>query len=617
MQRPVWLFAVYLLALPAHANAGSAGMLDQTFGLAGRVRITVRDAGGVVAIQPDGRIVTAGPFGGYSTRSFLTRLNSDGSFDPSFGTGGVADVAAGFLDAILIQPDGRIVIAGGSPFLMARYLSDGTPDPSFGSLGITTTGQLASQDALYAVALLADGSLIGAGRSVLTQPGHLISQLALVHCLADGTLDPAFGSGGTLLSSALPEGQAVVVQPDGKFVVSAPGSVARFLSDGTLDASFGSGGVATTGLATNGWSPLALLPDGKLLVAGRTFVAAVARLQSDGTADPTFGAGGVVEVPAFGSFSSFDTNFPFAMLIDPDGKIVVDLSTQLPNAEERIGRLLPDGTVDTTFGRAGLFRYIGLFGDRYVGQGLARQADGRLVSSSWNLFERVLGGTCGNGHIEAGEDCDDGNLVSGDGCDASCCIADADGDGVCDAVDPCIGSAALHLARVRVSGLNQNSLALSATVPFSVAPNPPLDPLANGVRLIVQGAARTVLDAAIPPGPPSGTPSVGWTVRATPAKTTWTWKDQAVKSFPGAGTAVAGGVFQVTVQRKTTTPTLVHVTAKAKGVDLGAFFTDVPLSTTVVLDPPAATTGECGSLTFAGPSPAPSCTVTATGVTCR
>ncbi|MCA9546939.1 MAG: thrombospondin type 3 repeat-containing protein, partial [Myxococcales bacterium] len=45
---------------------------------------------------------------------------------------------------------------------------------------------------------------------------------------------------------------------------------------------------------------------------------------------------------------------------------------------------------------------------------------------------------CGNGIEEPGEQCDDGNNDNGDGCSRDCLVeADADGDGVLDAVDNC------------------------------------------------------------------------------------------------------------------------------------------------------------------------------------
>src|SRR6266508_2960252 len=94
----------------------AAGALDTSFDGDGKV---TTDFGGLdealgVAIQPDGKIVAAGTNGGDFA---LARYNRDGSLDTSFdGDGKVTtDFGAPFDLAlgVAIQPDGRIVAAGG------------------------------------------------------------------------------------------------------------------------------------------------------------------------------------------------------------------------------------------------------------------------------------------------------------------------------------------------------------------------------------------------------------------------------------------------------------------------------------------------------------------------
>ena len=65
-----------------------------------------------IALQIDGKIVLGGDFTSFNgiTRNRLTRLNADGSVDPTINFGSGAD---NFIDAIVIQPDRKIVIAGG------------------------------------------------------------------------------------------------------------------------------------------------------------------------------------------------------------------------------------------------------------------------------------------------------------------------------------------------------------------------------------------------------------------------------------------------------------------------------------------------------------------------
>jgi uncharacterized delta-60 repeat protein len=103
----------------------------------GRILVAGRSstAGAVVArlrangaLDPDGRIVLAGYSQGTEDVA-VARLNADGSLDASFGNGGKATVdfgAATFGNAVALQADGRIVVAGQKTgkddFAVARLL---------------------------------------------------------------------------------------------------------------------------------------------------------------------------------------------------------------------------------------------------------------------------------------------------------------------------------------------------------------------------------------------------------------------------------------------------------------------------------------------------------------
>jgi uncharacterized delta-60 repeat protein len=153
-----------------------------------------------VAIQSDDRIVvsaeaTAGP--GFAVA--LARFNADGTPDATFGSGGlvVTPLAnnALFPDAVTIQPDGRIVVAGAQQntpansdtgnFVLVRYNSpDGSLDTSFGNRGIAVSSGVAVY-ARYqvAVALEPDGRIVVAG-STITSAGDF--NFALARFLAAG-----------------------------------------------------------------------------------------------------------------------------------------------------------------------------------------------------------------------------------------------------------------------------------------------------------------------------------------------------------------------------------------------------------------------------------------------
>jgi uncharacterized delta-60 repeat protein len=145
----------------------------------------------------------------------------------------------------------------------------------------------------------------------------LVAWNAQVAQAADGALDPTFGKGGMVKtdfhrSNDLAYGMAL--QPDGKMVVagisfigiSATGgdfAVARYNTDGTLDSSFGVGGKVTTDFGlTDQASSVVVQPDGKIIVAGGTYATFPA-------------AGGQFALARYNSNGSLDTSFGVGGLV--------------------------------------------------------------------------------------------------------------------------------------------------------------------------------------------------------------------------------------------------------------------------------------------------------------
>ena len=262
-----------------------------------------------------------------------------GSLDTSFGNGGLvltnlAQASSDLAFAIVIQPDGKMVVAGlsdaGGSFDigLARYNANGTLDGSFGAAGkVLTDFSSGSDDEGFAMALQPDGKIVVAGLSDAGGNFHF----ALARYNTDGTLDGGFGSAGKVLTNSSPGSDdsalAVGLQPDGKIVAAGPSGssfgVARYNANGTLDAGFGSGGTVTTAFGTDTFdqpAALAIQPDGKIVVAGSsdTFIA-LARYTVNGALDAGFGIGGKVTT-AFGTASSDQAS---AMAVQSDGKLVL------------------------------------------------------------------------------------------------------------------------------------------------------------------------------------------------------------------------------------------------------------------------------------------------------
>ncbi|MEZ5909136.1 MAG: tandem-95 repeat protein [Hyphomicrobiaceae bacterium] len=323
----------------------SDGTLDTTFGGGDGIvttSVAMNDAAVSIAVQPDGKILLGGhhtPGGGYQFS--LVRYDSDGVIDTGFGEGdGIVTTLIGGTDekaySVLLQPDGKIVLAGyaflGSnnyDFAVVRYDADGTLDTTFGGDGIVTTPIGSSYDQAFAVAQQSDGKLVLAGYMF----NGANEDFALVRYNADGTLDTSFGGGSGIVTTAIgasyESALSLVIQADGKIILAghtqtgATGwdfALVRYNADGTLDASFGAGdGIVTTPISSgNDFAySIALQSDGQIVVVGRSSNGsnddiALVRYNSDGSLDQTFDApnslGGTVAFIEDGAPVVLDSN---------------------------------------------------------------------------------------------------------------------------------------------------------------------------------------------------------------------------------------------------------------------------------------------------------------------
>jgi len=228
----------------AVARYNADGSADPTFGSAGKLTTDV--AGGPeglpsIALQSDGKIVVAGRFGiGNSTGgTALVRYNGDGSLDLGLGDRGKVSVASGVTaDAVALQPDGKILVAGSvnagassSAFGVTRFLANGSPDAAFGT--VTTSFFTGGNGSIGRnVALQADGKIVLVGEAASDDSSTF--EMAIARFDASGALDTGFGTGGKLLVDFFAGTDAaldVVIQPDGKIVVAGSarnGSLSEF-----------------------------------------------------------------------------------------------------------------------------------------------------------------------------------------------------------------------------------------------------------------------------------------------------------------------------------------------------------------------------------------------------
>ena len=414
---PLW-FAAYMLVLGMSFTSvvrASPGAPDPSFGSGGLVATffpgtTSTEVAHAVALQADGKLVAAGSAG---SGCGIARYLSDGTADPSFGYQGKAyDCRLRETWAVSLQPDGKIVIVGaslvtGSPsgvdFAVVRFNADGSPDTGFGSAGLVITDIPGGDtfDVAYGVAIQPDGKIVVSG----TADAGANDCACVVRYLPDGTLDTFFGSGTGIVVFDASSGGAghcetrVALQPDGRIVLGGylgggwiGAFAARLNSDGSLDTGFngtGKRGWMEPGSTDERMHALALLPDGRILLAGandgngtRTFI--VWRVSPDGAT-------------IAGARFSYGTEVAeaYGMAVQSDGKIelagstAADAGATTPTHFELM-RVTTDWLADATFDAPQSRTVTGAFPAPVSGTptGLALQPDGKVV---------VVGGSEANG----------------------------------------------------------------------------------------------------------------------------------------------------------------------------------------------------------------------------
>ena len=153
---------------------------------------------------------------------------------------------------------------------------------------------------------------------------------------------------------------------------------------------------------------------------------------------------------------------------------------------------------------------------------------------------------------------------------------DRDEDGVCDADDSCTGPAAIVKGKLRFAHLDTPSGddGVAFKGEMAIPTDPALDPVATGVRILLEDDAGAILDAAIPGGAFDDTLGTGWKAK----KGTFKYK----------GTGGIGGITKITLKVSTKVPGLVRFVVQGKN---GGYRSPATLHATLALD---ARTGECG-----------------------
>ena len=276
------------------ARLNADGSVDTSFdpgdGATGGSNVVTIDA---IALQPDGRMIVVGDFGVFDgvPRERIARLNTDGSLDTSFDPGSGFDKV---VESLQLQPDGK-VLAGGAFRLIdgvqrkrvARLLPSGALDLSFDP-GISTN----PIGAVSVIRLQADGRVL-VGGDFFSWNG--LQRANLVRLEANGALDLTYNQGQGVNDDVW----SLLVEPSGSALVAgrftrvdgrARGGLARLESSGAHATSFSPG----RGAEQQSIGAIARRADGKLLIAGgferynELPANRIALLNADGSVDPSF-----------------------------------------------------------------------------------------------------------------------------------------------------------------------------------------------------------------------------------------------------------------------------------------------------------------------------------------
>ena len=284
-----------------------------------------------ITLQEDGKILVGGEFNEYNNEyaGNIIRLNSDGSIDREFTSGG--NEFNGTVNAIAVQRDGKIVVGGQfnqyynfNCNQIARLNSDGTFDPTF------VIGDGFDGDTVYTINIetIRDNPFYVKNGPVTYTENIIVggqftyykgtSDLGgIVKLSPTGDVLPDFGNGFNRSTGSTPRVNKIVQQPDGKIIVVGggyghdlrdynetyiPQNIVRLVKDGDgiyqIDQTFTTPNFDTNNGGLDGSAfAITVLPNGKIMVGGFFNgycdindcydTSHLIRLNSDGTLDTT------------------------------------------------------------------------------------------------------------------------------------------------------------------------------------------------------------------------------------------------------------------------------------------------------------------------------------------
>lgn len=326
------------------------------------------------------------------TRAMVAMMNADGTPSSGFGTNPaipgirvlddlVPGAAMQQIESLQRLSDGTIVAAGTAQVFapltcfVVRLAADGERDMTFGSEGLASIPSARC----HALVVDGDGRIVVAGERRVT---GVTMEAFVARFDADGVLDAAFGDGGISVLPARSDGEsgylaALAVAADGALVaggsyeaygegLGTDFSLARFGSDGQLDGTFANGGwrvfhIKGDASAFNGIDRLLVLADGRIVFAGHrmdaqeSVHAVLGRTLADGATDPAFGSTGMPGFAPLDFAPNAATRYATALVRQADGHFVAAATSTGPDKSDFVAFRTDDrGGLDPSFGEAGI-----------------------------------------------------------------------------------------------------------------------------------------------------------------------------------------------------------------------------------------------------------------------
>jgi len=387
------------LSLGVQQAQAAAGSLDTTFGTNGTTATSIANADSILdsmlALSNDNILVFAGG-------AAVVEFTSNGALDTSFGSKGVATLSTPITGSLAVQPNGQIVIGGivtpsggGADLAVERLNSNGTLDSSFGSGGVAvvslgTRAPNVGNSVLVYPPTVADSGDILVCTTLISAGRRLPYQTALARFTPSGELDTTFGSGGLSIQTGVYGCTAMALLSTGDILVVNTSEVAQFTSSGSAESTVTGGTIVATSQSSSPFEASIFDSSGDFLLGGELFVgeesrghnssAQVQRFSQTGTqiGNATFhyqGTGGS-GIQALVQAVAVQGNFVAAA---GDQEMFAQSGTTTLNGLARL-EVQSNGSLalDTTFGSGGI-----VVNNLPASNGVVFQSTGKIVTAGF------------------------------------------------------------------------------------------------------------------------------------------------------------------------------------------------------------------------------------------